>query len=261
MYKRRFSRFPRRKIICRKKSLAKKRVPKSIKRYVKKAIHRNIENKEMIAYTTNQSLVCTQGGVPLGTNLILAPTVGTADHQRIGNCIKLVRGVFEGRINIVPYDAANNPLSTPVLVKMFVVRHMGVTGSQSTLANYAWSTFFRSSGATNGFTNSPLDLFQPINTQVWRVLMTRTYKIGAANATTTGKVGTGGYFDNSPMSVGFKFNYAKYCRKVLKFSEEDAYCKNDNLIAIWQCVMADGSSTTLSPAEVHYCNTFVFEDA
>lgn len=253
---------PRRPRSKRGKKSGKSRVSKATKNYVKRELHRNIENKEVIRYTANEGITSTLNATPIGIPCIPALSQGTAENNRIGNNVKCVKGTITGRVNLLPYNATTNPLSTPILVKMWLVRHLGING-QVAMSGLSWTNFFRGNGTTLGFQQSPLDMFLPINSDYWKVLATKTFKLGAASATATGAVGTGGYFDNSPMSVPFYFNFGKKLRKILKYSEDNAlnYPTNDNCYVAVQVVNADGSSTAVTPAEWHYVIDFKFEDA
>lgn len=250
-----------RKVGYRKRVYKRRGVPKSVKRYVKKELHRNLENKEITTYSSNGILTCVNNTTPNGNILITSVTQGTTNGTRTGNNIRIVSGIIRGRVNLLPYNAVTNPLSTPILVKMFLVRHLGISGTTTNLAGYDWTNFFRTSGGSMGFTNSPVDMDLPVNNEYWRLLKTKTFKIGAGYASGTGQVGTGGYFDNSPMTVPFYFNWGKYCKKILNFNDNTGYCTNENISLAVQVINADGSATATQPAEWHWVNNFKFEDA
>jgi hypothetical protein len=259
---RKFSRRPRRVIRRRPK------VSKKIRTYVKKVIHRNIENKEIIDFWANQTIQTLSSGTNTGTScrqLLPVPAQGTDDYHRIGNQIRIVKGILKGHINIKPYDATLNPVGTPLLVKMWLFRDLNVNGAQ-TIADGSHTTyfdnFFRANGSGLAFQGNPLDMDLQINDTNFRVLATKMCKIGASNATTTGPVGTGGYFDNSPMSVPFYFNWGKYCKKQLKFADNGPLPTNENIYIVVQAVRADGTSSGgYQMCEWHAVNHIKFEDA
>lgn len=245
-----------------RKSKRTKRVSNRIKRYVKKIIHSTVENKELIRYSTNEAITQIIATSPNGVPLIPQIPQGTGDNQRVGNQVRCVKGVINGRINILPYSATLNPLSTPVLVKMWFVKSLSING-QVGMTSLPWNNFFRGNGASLPFQGTMLDYFLPVNGDYWKVFATKTFKIGAGYASSTGPVGTAGYFDNSPMSVPFSFNFGRYLKKQLKFDDNTAvqYPTNDNFYVALQVQYADGSTTGLTPAEWHYVIDFKYEDA
>lgn len=254
--RRRFYRRRPRKYIRRVK---KARVSKATKRYVKKAIHRTIENKEFISYGANQTIVTASATTPTGINLLQLPGQGIGGSARLGNSIKVVSGVIRGKVSLMPYNATNNPLSCPILVRIMMVRCLS-TNTQ-TLASVPWTEIFKINNSATGFQNSPLDMgLLPVNDMLFRVLGNKVIKLGASTASSTGPVGTGGYYDNSPMIHDFYFNYGKYCKKNLKI-DESAGLSNDNCWLVFQAVNADGTSTAVNVAKFHYANRLAYEDA
>jgi len=253
---------------ARRAGLRRKTVSKSVRRYVKNAIHKQIENKEIIDYFSNQTLQTLSSGTNTGVScrqLLPLPAQGTAANQRIGNQLRVVSGIIKGHINLKPYDVMTNPLGTPLLVRMILFRDLVTAGTQAisggSLTSY-FDNFFKGNGANIPFQGNPLDMSFPINSDNFRVLASKQFKIGAATATATGPVGTGGYFDNSPMSVPFYFNWGKWCKKVLKYDDTYAYPMNCNCYLVCQVVRADGTSSgSYQMAEWHAVNHIKFEDA
>lgn len=263
---RKFSRRPRRAIRRRPK------VSKKIKSYVKRAIHSNIENKEVLVYAANQTLTTNQSGLLNGSTAVqLLPSLaqGTGDNNRVGNCVRVVRGSIKGHVNLKPADGITNPLSTPCNVKMWLIRDIA-EAHQLPLNGGVFTTyldqFFRGNGTTLPFQGNLLDMSLPVDDQHFRVLKTKQFEIGATYASATGAVGTGGYFDNSKMIIPFYFNWAKYAKKQIKYSETNPVSTtqpiNDNLYLIVQVVRSDGTASAgLQMAEWHYVNECKFEDA
>lgn len=256
---RKFSRRPRRAIRRRSK------VSKKIKSFVKRAIHRNIENKEIITYAANQGCLAWATGVA-GRSIALLPPIqqGTGNSQRIGNQVKIVSGIIKGQVNLLPYDATTNPAPTPVWVKIYMVRLLYTQAQDPTLATAYTDNFFRGVNSAYPFQSNVLDMDLPINDDWFRVLATKTFKLGAASATALGAVTTTGYYDNSPMCKKFTFNWSKWARKVLKFNDNvlNYYPQNDNIYLVFQPMYADGRVTNpYTPVEMHYVNHVKYEDA
>lgn len=263
-----FRKFGRRRVMRKRgvrKGGYKRKVSKSVKRYVKRAIHRSVENKEVINYAANIGLQGAQSGIatPNVVGLIPALGQGVTEVTRIGNQIKLVSGTIRGYVNILPYNAVTNPSPPPVWIKIWIVRHLGINGQVTSPATTLdWTNFFRGNATALGFQNNTLDLTLPINDAYWKVEMSKTFRIGAASYSSSGPVSSGAYFDNSPMSHSFYFNFGKKCKKIWKFNDtaNSNLPTNENLYMVIQPVNADGSSTTV-PAEYHYTTLWKFEDA
>lgn len=256
----RSNRFPRRR---RGRVSRRPKVSKKIRTYVKKAIHKQIENKQILEVIANTAITCTgSAGTPTSRSLIPAVSPGTAAYNRIGDNIKIVKGIANVIVNLLPYNATTNPLSTPVWVKVFILRSLTSNATPAYVSSLDWGELFRGTGGfTYGLANSPTDMLSQINNDKWRLLTSRTFKLGAASATSTGQVGTGGYFDNSPMTKKISINWGKYCKKMIKINSTTGQPANMNCIIAFQCVNADGSATATQAAEYHIVNDMWFEDA
>lgn len=261
MYKRRYARrapLRRRKYIRRARG--KKRVSALVKSYVKKAIHRNIENKEKIFYAANQTITtsdiasCTYPLLPTWTQ-------GTADDNRVGNQVRVVKGQLKFTINLLPYDATYNEQGAPQWVKYWIVRDLKNSGQLSMLDSTSYGCFFRGNGTTLGMQSNTLDMNLPVNESYFRVLHSRCFKLGATTASTQYPTNYS-FFDNSPNAKQITINWGKWCKKQIKFQEGNSYPQNENLYIVFQVVPCSGANAAGKKAtEFHYVNTVTFEDA
>lgn len=252
----------RRKYIRRRRIIRKRKVPATIKSYVKKQIHRNIENKEKMNYASNLSI--QTGDVATTTYPLLMNIIqGSQNDQRVGNQIRTVKGVWKGVFNLLPYDAVTNPNAQPTWVKIWVVKDLKNNGQLSTMDNTSYLNFFRINNSGLGFQSNPLDTCLEINNDYFRVLYQRTFKLGAASAFNAGiPTNANSYFDNSPFAKQITINWGKWNKKQLKFNDNTGYCINDNMYLVVQPVTADGTSALGKRlVEMHYTNYQHFEDA
>lgn len=253
---RKFSRRPRRVIRRRTK------VSRKIKTYVKKAIHRNIENKDRVKYAANITL----NSLSYSTQSIgLLPDCAqnTGASGRIGNQIRLVKGSIKGHINLKPYDATTNPSPPPLWVRLLLVKDLKNAFQSAFLNSTAIGKIFRAGDTALAQQFNMLDMSLPVNTDSFRVFAQKTFRLGVTSTSATTPVSSGSYFDNSHMSVPFWFNYGKYCKKQLKFNDNiaDYFPENDNMYLVIMAVNADGTSNIYQPVEYHYVNTALYEDA
>lgn len=244
-----------------KKTYKRKSVPKKIRTYVKRAINREVENKRFMSYAANTAITTASTSTP--TNVQLLPTLayGAGEQQRIGNRVKIVKGVIHGYVNILPYSATLNPLSTPIMVKMWLLS--GRQRNSNTFSNYdPANNFFETGTSQVGPQGNMLDMVLAVNSQEYIVHASKTFRIGAGYASGTGPVGTGGYFDNSPMNKYFRFNWGAKCKSQLVYNDQVTnIATNKNMFLVIQAVNADGSTTSVNPAEFHFKNEVLYQDA
>lgn len=247
------------KRVYKKKSVGKKHVSLAIKKYVKRTIHSNLEKKISTFYGANLS-INSQTAQNNFQSIVPQLSQGTNDSQRIGNQVNITKGMIHGYVNILPYNATSNTLSTAVMVKIWICKYKK-TNQASFATAYNTNTDFFDVGSTNiGFQSNMLDMVLTCNKDDWIWYNTKTFKIGASNATASGQVGSGGYYDNSPMTHAFSFNFGKHLKK-LHFNDTDVIPTNTNLFIVFQAVYADGSSSALNPAEYHFVSRVEYEDA
>lgn len=261
-FKRRYSTRTRK---YRGRGAKKCKVSHCVKKYVKREIHRNIENKEIITYTSNQTLNTGTAGAAM-TNFGLIPSIsqGTANNARIGDAIRIRRGTVTGTVHLKPYDATMNPRPMPVYVKIWTVRLLSTKTQLSALTSGATDYFFKGNGTNLPPQGNLLDLDLPINQEKYRVLgRPRIVRLGVTGWSTLGPAYTQSWYDNSSMTARFSFNWGKYTRKMLKFSEEEGgYCTTDNCYLVFQSVYANGDEADgYQITQASYVNTCVFEDA
>ena len=198
------------------------KVSDSVRKYVKTAIHRSIENKVATSVGVNQSIITANPSFsPYFLDLLPRPSQATGHAGRIGNEIRLVNAYIRGRINIIPYNAVTNPIPTPLLVKMWLCSNKVSNNPQMNVLS-TFSTFFDTGNVNSIFQGNALDMILSPNKDAWTVHKTKSIKLGAAYASSTGPVNTAGYFDNSAMSVPFSFPISQYV-KTLKYDDVTAF--------------------------------------
>lgn len=241
-----------------RKSTAKPKVSTAVKKYVKNSIHRLAENKVLISSNVNQSLTTASASNPASINLCPTVAQGTSHVGRIGNEIKLVKGFIRGFVNLLPYNATTNPLSTPVMVKLWVCSNKKI--QSTTFSSIGSGDFFEDNASTANFAGNLKDMMLSVNKENWHVYATKTFELGATYASSTGPTGTSGYFDNSKMIIPFYFNFGKHLKTTLKYNDTDTNPTNRNMFLLLQAVYADGSTSSVTPAEYHYHIRWEFED-
>lgn len=271
MYARRFYRRRARKYLRKGKTGGKRSravrstVSAKVKKYVKSAIHRNIENKMRYNYAANQPIQTGQNSTMTWPLIPSGISVGVYAGDRIGNCIKPVKGIWKCNVNLLPYDATNNNQPRPVWVKIWVVRDLKNAGQLATMDSTSFVNFFNGNNTSLPFQNNTLDTVFDVNTDNFRVLTTRMFKLGCTSMYNVAPLPntTTSYLDNSVMAKSITIDYTKYVRKQLKYQDNvSGLPNNDNLYFVIQAVACDGSSSLdQRMIEMHYTNRFYYEDA
>lgn len=258
-------RFKRSNRTMRKRRTTRKKlaISPSVKKYVQRAIHNNIENKIFTIYGANQTLTTLSGSLASSNGcMYLLPVIsqGVGHAGRIANDVKIRSAVVRGHVNLLPYDLATNPKTAPVMVKMWLVSFKKT--NTNAIADCNTGAFFEAGSGSASFQGNMLDMVLSNNKDVVTVYKTKKFKLGASFATSTGPISLGAYFDNSPMSVPFYFNYAKYFKGTLKYNDTVGNIpENRNCWLLTQTVYADGTSTAINCAEMHYNVRVEYEDA
>jgi len=258
------SRFGKRKAIRARRPA--KRVPRkrstgrqAITKIVKSVLSRQAENKVHADYGVNQTITSCSGTVPTSRNLCPQLSQGISSTGRIGNEVRVKSGYIRGHVNILPYNVSTNQLAQPTYVKMWIVSGRVLNTSALSGTNIA-TTFFDIGGGFAGFQGNMLDIDFSVNKDAWIVHATKTVKIGVGSATSAGVAQANSYYDNSPMSAPFYFNFGKKLG-VLKYDETTTTCTNKNLFIIFQCCSADGAAAGGQiMAEFHYTARVEYED-
>lgn len=242
-----------------KKATKKPIVSRAVKQYVRKYVHARSENKVLISSNVNQSLnTAGSGSNPVSINLCPTVAQGTTHVTRIGNEIKLVKAFIRGYVNLLPYNALTNPLSTPVMVKLWICSNKKIQSTNFT--SIGSGDFFEDNANTANFVGNLKDMMLSVNKENWNVYATKTFELGATYSSSSGPVGTNSYFDNSKMIIPFYFNFGKHLKTTLKYNDSDTNPTNRNMFLLLQAVYADGSTSAVTPAEYHYHIRWEFED-
>lgn len=244
-----------------RKGYRKALVPRRIKSYVKQAIHSQLENKELVKYAVNTNIVTASTLTdPWNFNLLAAPGIGSAAGQREGVVLRPRPSCrMKLTFNLKPYDALSNP-SIPIWVRVWVVSYK-VTNVNSAAMSGVYAGFFEEGSSTVNFQSNMLDMMLPVNKNLWTVYMDRKFKLGVGS-TGTGYSGAGVVYDNSPFSRSMTINFGKWLKAPLKYIDAAGnYPNNRNMWIVVQAVNAEGTSSSVTPCEVHYAHHFVYEDA
>lgn len=270
MYRRKtYRRKAPKKTYKRKSYAAKRKSP--LKKLIQREISRNIEDKNSQLFVTTNRLY-VPGNASFPTNNIfpvcIDPTAivipqGGGQGQRIGNKIKLKKFEFKGTLVPQPYDGTFNNQPVPVQVKMWIFydKQNPTDVPNPTISN----DFFQNGSSVSGFSNDLIDMWRPVNTDRYRILASKTFKLGAAQNTGTGAVPSSQNFANNDFkyNVNFSFDLLKHMPKMIQYQDTAVLPTTRGTYCMIQYVSATGSqiSTSQYVVESQWMLNCVYEDA
>jgi hypothetical protein len=244
----------------------KPRVSNAVKKYVKRSIHTNLENK--IANVTSSGNTITSYGV--NSNLFVvsccpysAISQGTGQGARIGNEIKTRACYFNFVLRPAPYSASNNPIPIPQIVMIFFGKVKNSRALQPVNSDFA--KLFQTGNTSQAPYSNTLDLIATLNKDWFTIYKTLQFKIGYAQTdAVAGSNSAFEYYQNNDYKFNAvrKLNITKMMPKTFKFNDTTSQPTNDGLWMWAMCVPADGSNgASAIPISMDFNMTYVYEDA
>lgn len=262
---RKSSRRPYRK----RRSVAGKRkssVSAGVKRYVKRELHKNIENKLVVdsstidfaAYLANIDLAVRAIGPTPST---LPIPQGSGQGERTGSTIRTRKLMLKYIIHPNPQDAATQPQPVPQDVCVWIGFLKNNRLKQPDLADF--SNFFQN-GSTSQAPNSNLyDMLLPENLDLFHICKKIRHKIGNSVYTDYTGIKPSNYYTNNDykLNVARSIDCTKYINKVLKFN--DSSVQPDTGLYMWMtAVPADGQTGYQDKVvRMSYTLRYEYEDA
>lgn len=256
-----------RKRTAPKKRTYKKRsmVSNTIKRYVNRTIHSNIENK-CNQISVSQERLTTYAVVPGLLTLSMIPyTVinnGNEQGQRLGNMIKTRKCMFSFCLHQAAYNASTNASPEPQDIIMMFGKVKNARPQLPIAADFA--KLYQNGNSFRAPASTTQDHTFEVNKDFFTVYKRLKFKVGTAEVFGNGAQGTKQYLANNDykLNITKKINLTKFCPKTVKFNDTTAQPTNDGLWCWIYTVNADGSFTAQnSPALIDYTIYYEYEDA
>lgn len=264
--------YRKKRIIRKKRVVRKTSKPKSVsvavKKYVKKALAVNIENKS-IAVTASTSF----GNILESPDMNVYPMMpytgyltipqGVTQGTRTGNQVKIRRVMLNYALFPLKYDAVTNITPQPIEVLMYLGTIKRAKGEIPFAPDF--SNLFQLGGTSTAPTGTLIDTCFDINKDFWDIKKSWRHKIGYSNYDGTGTSGTFQRFANNDfkLSVIRKMDITKMCPASLKFDDSNTTTQGNNLFLFYQAVSANGNSlaATQQLAQLNFFLTITYEDA
>lgn len=243
-----------------------RKVAKSVKSYVKREIHRNIENK----ISTKQEVLKSVTSYANNTGMLCLPMIpyneivqGLGQSDRLGDTIKTRKVYFDFSLRPAPYDSQANFIPLPQTVIMMFGKVKNAKPQKPIATDF--SKLFQFGNSSQAPQNRLLDNVLPINTDYFTVYRKLIFKIGNSITTGTGaNLGSQYYANNEyKLNVTRRLDITKYVPKTVKFNDTTAQPTNDGLWMWAWCNNCDGTSNTFDPVPIlmDYCVEYTYEDA
>lgn len=245
--------YNRRKTKPKPKARVQRAVSDKVKAYVKKAIHVQAENKIASNYKVSNVEI-----TPYQNNLIIFETLtaalsisqGAGQGDRIGNSIRPVKYIISG--HVIGINAA------PVLLKMVFFRDRITLKAPTDFSN-----IFQDGNTTAGPTNTPIDMYMPLNKNDYVIHKTRTFQLAFNYSSGASPEVTGAAAANGVHSIQFfKQDLSKWIPKTIKYDDTKLPVTNAGLYMGFLLCALDGSQLvdTDTYAELSYNVQFEYED-
>lgn len=239
-----------------------------VKKMIKREIARDVETKQFNQYDLGTNIYPINHASFVDSITPVAPSSegviifqGTGQGDRIGNKIKIKKVVLKGTMHPLPYNATTNAAVVPVQVKFWFFYDR----ENPTSVPNPTSDFFQFGNTVSSMQNDLVDLWAPINKDKYTVLMTRTFKLGFAQFTTTGTVVSNSGTPNNDfkMNANFSFDLTKYMPTHYTYRDNNSNPTTRGLYWMAQAISATGTqfSATTVPAQMSWTHTVEYEDA
>jgi len=260
--------YRRRPARARKSAPRKKSVSLAVKKYVKKTLHAQIENK-----TQNVQAGANFGNILQNTTMNMYPMVpsasawtisqGVTQNNRIGNKIKPVKVMLSYVIRPNGYDAVANAGPIPMEVEMF----LGYVKSSPSVLPTASDLGSLLQGGNTSYApiGNLTDIVASTNKDYWHIAKRWRHKVGYADTGGQGNNSTFSFFTNNDfkLNVVNKLDITKFIPKTITFNDGNATSTAKGLYFFYQGVSAAGNilASTQTPLNIQFWVDFQFEDA
>jgi len=246
--------YSRRRTYKSRKTYKKPRVSKTVKRFVKREIHRQIENKihdVQIEDAVVDSIIA-DGDV---RNLIPVMSQGTNQQTRVGNRVRVMRMTMKLHLRCYSQSASIGPVFFDVYIFKFRPSNFG--GGPPAAADM--QLFLQDGSSAVQYTGaSPLSGLRKVNEDYFQLCAKKRISLFNALNTTSQVSSTSSL---QPAKTIY-FDLTKHVKKLLIFDDAATAVQNDNLyIAIGGTPMNGDSVSLVNLGTYSYIVEMTYEDA
>ena len=253
----------------KKKSRKAPKVSKSVKLYVKKSIHSQIENKRIqwsnsFAFGSNTTTYSTLSYLKLTPSTIsysMAQGFGQAD--RVGNKCRVMKATFRYILLPISYDLIANPTPKPQHIQLLFGNIKGNQRSDPTAGTV--NLLFQNGNIAAAPTGLLGDALRPINNDLWQIKKRIQHKIGYAVSDGTGGNANSSFHSNNDFAYNVMrtIDLTPMFPKVIVYDENSLTPNTNALYLMLQSLNADNTSqlADTAPCGITFWLDLVYEDA
>jgi len=253
----------------RKKAPSKGVASKNLKKIIQKEIFRTAETKLVQYYNYSRDLVTPVDSGTFVTNNIFPVGIdpssitipqGSGQGNRLGNSVTTRKLVFKGTFVPKPYNATFNTGNQPMQVKMWIFYDKR---NPVNLPN-PMADFFQNGNTSKGFQSDLVDMWSPVNTDIYSILATRQFKLGCADYSGDGNSTQNHFFANNDFkyNCNFSIDLTKHYLKNIKFNDTTTVPTSRGLFCMIEYVAASGAQFPLGNTAVNlqYMISYEYDD-
>lgn len=269
-YKKKAAPYKKRSTPYKKRSYKKGVSSFAVKKIVKMALARNIEKKTSQTLLLNAPFYYPAQGALYDTSntLVLGPssiansiTQGLGQNDRIGNKIQMKSLTIKGIFQPTPYDATVNPDPRPNQVKLVLFYDKTNLSSVPTPR----TDFFQFGSTSAAILGEATDIMAPFNTDKYRILGTKTFKLGYSTYNGSSSDPVPQYYANNDfkMNYNLRWNLTKHHVKRLTYNDNTGEPSCRGLYMQVMISPADGNigSAGVIPVTMQYWLNMNYTDA
>lgn len=262
------ARYGKRRYIRRPRKMRGSSVSTAVRKYVKRAVHGNVENKCVqinagysFGNVTESPDLNAYPMCPLNT--FWSISLGTGQGARIGNQIKTRKVMLNYILRPTSYDATTNPIPQPSIVQLMLGYVKLTPGTLPVAADV--NNLFQSGSGVSPPNGSLRDIISAVNNDYWVIKKRWSHKIGYAENSATGASGSDAYFANNDYKYSAikRLDITKFIPKVIQFNDSSTTTLTKNLFFMVQAVSAAGGiyGSNRLPVNIEFWIDFHYEDA
>lgn len=254
-----------------KKRVAGKRkssVSVGVKKYVKRELHKNIENKvQNVNYS--HDFGCFLNSTSMNAYPITPYTGylqighGVLQNNRVGNQIRTAKVMLNYVLRPNPYSAVSNAGPAPVEVEMFLGYLKQFPSNLPTAGDF--NNFYQVGNTSVAPTGNLNDLASSVNKDYFVIKKQWRHKIGYANNAGTGSNVAYQTFANNDFKLNIikKLNITSHVPKLIQFNDASPTATSRGLFFWYQGVSSAGNilASTQTPIHIDFWIDFSYEDA
>lgn len=263
----------RRPVKVQKRKFVRSKKPKGVSaalaKYVKRVVHKNVENKTIsernrISFSNfvtdpNQNMsvvhIC-----PNPSSLVIPQ--GTGQGERVGNTITTRKLLLKYCLYPLQQDQSYNPQPIPKEVCIWIGFLKGNRKNIPTSADY--QRFYQDGNTAISPIGDLWDTLMPVNTDLFTICKQIRHKVGNEVYTDYSGVKPNNYFTNNDFKLNCyqTLDLTKYINKVIKF--DDATVVSDTGLYMWMtAVNANGTveNDAIKAVEMSFVLRYDYEDA